>query len=306
MKRTIIGSGIYNLDSIVVRDYPAWPAMRPFTDRTVCEEVGGTCGNVMSILAHLGWEAFPEVSLDESPEGAKIADDLRRYGCDCRYVTHTPSGGTTILRCLHKKDAQGNPNMAFRSGSPGGSRFPRRHFLRVRDEAPAFVEALTVTPAVYFFDDPAPGHRYIAEALRERGTLVYFEPDRGITPAKIRAATVCDIVKVSDENCPDVEPYWGTPLLIQTLGRKGVRFSLMERDWVLLSPAPCGKVVDTEGAGDWTTAIFLDELFKGGYTGMAHLTEEEVARALAAAQQVAAKSIGYMTPKGMITASRSL
>ena len=155
MEKTVIGSGIYMLDSIVVRDYPAWPSLRPFSERTVIEEVGGTCGNVMCILAWLGWKAMPEVSLDESPEGRKIASDLARYGCDLRHVTNTPGGGATILRCTHKRDAEGNHTIAFRATGSGGSRFPKRHFLRARDEAPAFLEALAETPAVFFFDDPA-------------------------------------------------------------------------------------------------------------------------------------------------------
>lgn len=304
MRKTIIGSGVYNLDAILVREYPAWPAMRPFVDRPMIEEVGGTCGNVMSILAHLGWESFPEASLDDSPEGMKVTENLRRYSCDCRYVSNTPSGGTTILRCLHKKDADGNHAMAFRAGSPGGSRFPKRHFLRVRDEAPAFVEALEKAPAVYFFDDPAPGHRYIARALREKGTLVYFEPSRGLTPATLAAASLSDIVKVSDEAWPDVEAFRNVPLLVQTLGGNGVRFSLRGGDWVNLPPMPCEKVVDTEGAGDWTTSVLLDELFKGGFSGMDGLTEEDVTRALGAAQEAASRSIGYMTPKGIINADR--
>ena len=72
MKKTIIGSGIYNLDTIVVRDYPEWPRLRPFNDNVVLEEVGGTCGNVMSILAWMGWDARPLACLDDSPEGLKI------------------------------------------------------------------------------------------------------------------------------------------------------------------------------------------------------------------------------------------
>ena len=299
MKKTIIGSGIYNLDAILVREYPAWPAMRPFTDRPVTEEVGGTCGNVMSILAHLGWDAFPEASLDDSREGRMVAEDLRRYGCDCRYVTNTPAGGTTILRCLHKKDENGDHTMGFRAYAPG-SRFPRRHFLRARDEAPAFVETLEEVPSVYFFDEPAAGHRYIAKALREKGTLIYFEPSRGLDKAKLVSASLSDIVKVSDENWPDVEAFRGVPLLIQTLGGKGVRFSLRGAGWVTLPPVPCERVADTEGAGDWTSAVLIDELFKGGFRGMDSLTAEEVTRALGAAQQAAARSIGYLSPKGII------
>lgn len=54
MQKTIIGTGIFNLDTIVVREYPEWPAMRPFVEKEVLQEVGGTCGNVMCMLATMG------------------------------------------------------------------------------------------------------------------------------------------------------------------------------------------------------------------------------------------------------------
>lgn len=54
MEKTVIGTGIFNLDIIVGRDYPEWPQLRPFTDNVVLEEVGGTCGNVMCMLGTVG------------------------------------------------------------------------------------------------------------------------------------------------------------------------------------------------------------------------------------------------------------
>ena len=51
MEKTVIGTGIFNLDIIVKRDYPEWPQLRPFTDNVVMEEVGRTCGNVMCMLS---------------------------------------------------------------------------------------------------------------------------------------------------------------------------------------------------------------------------------------------------------------
>lgn len=50
MEKSIIGTGIFNLDIIVVREYPDWPSLRPFVDREVQQEVGGTCGNVMCMI----------------------------------------------------------------------------------------------------------------------------------------------------------------------------------------------------------------------------------------------------------------
>ena len=92
----IVGSGTFNLDTIVVRDRPDSPAGRAFTERVALQEVGGTCGNVMCLLAGMGFEAYPQACLDDSPEGLRITDDLERYGCDTRFVTNTPDGGTTL------------------------------------------------------------------------------------------------------------------------------------------------------------------------------------------------------------------
>ena len=60
----IVGSGIYNLDTIV------------FDGKVTIEEVGGTCGNVMCMLANLGLETYPQACLDDSPEGFKVKADL--------------------------------------------------------------------------------------------------------------------------------------------------------------------------------------------------------------------------------------
>lgn len=297
MKKTIIGSGIYNLDTIVVRDYPEWPRLRPFTDNVVLEEVGGTCGNVMSILAWMGWDAKPLACLDDSPEGLKITEDLKRFGCDCRYVTNTPDGGTTLLRCTHKKDMDGKHVMSVRAGSPGGSRFPKRHFLRVRDEAPAFMEALTEAPAVFFFDDPAAGNRLIAKGLKERGSLIYFEPSKISSNADLEAVSVSNIIKFSDENIPDVSfaDAYNDKLFIQTMGAKGVRFKYKDKPWETIEGIPNDNVVDTEGAGDWFTSVFIFQI--------AELIEQEpfnLYGAIHSAMELASRSVGHLGSKGLI------
>ena len=298
MKKTIIGSGIYNLDTIVVRDYPEWPRLRPFTDNVVLEEVGGTCGNVMCILSWLGWDAMPLACLDDSPEGMKITEDLKRYGCDCRYVSNTPGGGTTLLRCTHKKTADGKHVMSVRAGSPGGSRFPKRHFLRARDEAPAFLEMLEEAPAVFFFDDPAAGNRLIAKVLHERGSLVYFEPSKVVTNADLEAVAISDIIKFSDENVPDVSfvDAYKDKVFIQSMGAKGARFKFKGEPWVMIEDATNESVVDTEGAGDWLSSEFINAIIGAGKD----FTYEDVRNALLTAMGWAGVSVRYMGSKGLI------
>ena len=301
MERTVIGSGIYMLDSIVVRDYPEWPLLCPFTERTVIEEVGGTCGNVMCILSWLGWKAMPEVSLDDSPVGLKIASDLARYGCDLRHVTNTPGGGATVLRCTHKRDAEGNHTIAFRATGPGGSRFPRRHFLRSRDEAPAFLDKLEEVPGVYFFDNPAAGHRLIARTLRERGTLVYFEPSEIESKADLEAVAASDIVKFSGTHVTDLTftDRYPDKLFIRTLGEDGLQFRLHGGPWIHVDPVPVPDVVDWEGAGDWTSAAVLTQLAAADVP-FEKLTDLTVHECLTAAQTIASQSVCFLSSKGLI------
>ena len=296
MEKSIIGTGIFNLDILVKREYPQWPAMRPFEDKVVLEEVGGTCGNVMSILAYMGWDVRPVACLDNSPEGLKITEDLKRYGCDCQYVTNTPAGGTTILRCTHKLDKEGKHTMSVRAGSPGGSRFPKRHFLRARDEAPVFLDQLIEMPSVFFFDDPAAGNRLLARVLKERGAMVYFEPSRVATNADLDAVGAADIIKFSDENVPDVSfvEDFHDKIFIQTMGPRGVRYKYKRQPWEVMEAPLIQRVVDTEGAGDCFTATFINAIAESG------LTSSSIPSAISIAMANASRSVGYFGSKGFI------
>lgn len=291
MDKSIIGTGIFNLDIIVVREYPAWPAMRPFVEKEVLREVGGTCGNVMCMLASMGWKVRPVACLDDSTEGRKITEDLKQFGCDCSFVSNTAGGGTTLLRCTHKKDADGKHVMGVRAGSPGGSRFPKRHFLRARDEAPEFLASLKSAPSVFFFDDAAAGNRALARGLKERGALVYFEPSKVASNADLEAVGLSDFIKFSDENVPDVSFAAAYPdkIFIQTMGPDGVRIKEKGGDWYTIEGMKNDAVVDTEGAGDTFTSAFINAVAEG----------KTVADAAREALAMASRSVGFLGSKGM-------
>ena len=307
MSRTILGTGIFNLDTIVVREYPEGPSrQRVFNERCVLEEIGGTCGNVMTMLSHLGERVFPIARFDDSPEGLRLTGDLLRYGCDCRYVSNTPDGGTTTLRCVHRQDKDGNHILRSRIGSPGGSRFPSRKFLRGRDEAPAFLDSLGFTPYVFFFDDPAAGHRVLARGLRGKGTLVYFEPSHMESRTDLECVASSDIVKFSNQNIPDTDfnDAFGDKLFIQTLGADGLRFNLRGEGWVTLPPVRCEHVADWEGAGDWTTSMLIHGLCARGILSVDAMTRGNITEVLQNAQEVASRSVAYLGSKGIIHAGK--
>lgn len=304
--KTCLLSGNFALDTIVTRDYPNGFVIgrsNKFTETIVTECVGNTCGNVACILPYLGVQTFPIAHLDLSEQGLKIKDDLQRYGADVRFVENSLQGGTTLLRCTHKRDKMtGEHTTSFRATSPG-SRFPKRKFLRARDEAPTLMENLDFTPDVFFFDAAEAGLRYLASELRKQGTLVYFEPESDADKNKfLKAVEVSDIVKFSHEKVSDMSftDLYTDKLFIRTLGADGLEFNLCGQGWVKVAPVPNDNVVDWEGAGDWTTSQFIACLCERDTLSISQMRIDTIHECLDVACKTASRSVSYMSSKGMI------
>ena len=304
--KTCLLSGNFALDTIVVREYPKGfvnGRRNAFTETVVEECVGNTCGNVACILPYLGVQTFPIAHLDESEQGIKIKEDLQRYGADVRFVENSAQGGTTLLRCTHKRDnATGNRITTFRVTSPG-SQFPKRKYLRARDEAPALLERLDFVPDIFFFDAAEAGLRYLASQLRKKGTLVYFEPESDADQKKfLKAVEVSDIVKFSHEKVSDLSfvARYTNKLFIRTLGAEGLEFNLCGQGWVKISSPQNNNVVDTEGAGDWTTSQFIADICEKEILSISKMTVENLTPCLTHACKTASQSVSYLGSKGMI------
>jgi sugar/nucleoside kinase (ribokinase family) len=301
----IIGSGQYNWDVIKLREYPEGfvPGKRnAFTERILTEEAGGTCGNVMCMLAHLGWTAMPQVKLCE--EGRTLAHSLAQYGCDTRYVSIVDGGGFSGMECTHRRNrTTGEHELGLHGFGPNGSRFRRITELRARDEVPMFLSGLAGIPDVYFFDHGEAGPRMIAQELRKRGALIFHECENSTDWRKfIKSVEVADVVKFSDENVANLSFVDDYPdkLYIQTQGGKGMQFKLCGGDWIHVPAVPVSEVVDWEGCGDTTTAVFLNELAKIGLPKVVSLTEQQVVAALSEAARMAAKCTQYYGSKGWL------
>ena len=310
MKKTCLLSGNFALDTIVTREYPNGFVVgkaNKFTETVVTECVGNTCGNVATILPYLGVQTFPIGHFDLSEQGLQIKNDLQRYGADIRFVENSGKGGTTLLRCTHKRDKMtGDHTTSFRATSPG-SRFPKRRFIRVRDEAPAFLNRLDFVPDIFFFDAAEAGLRYLANELRQRGSLVYFEPESDADKKKfLKAVEVSDIVKFSHEKvgCLSFVDEFKDKLFIRTLGAGGLEFNLRGERWVKVAAVPNENVIDWEGAGDWTTSQFIACLCKKDMLSVAQMTTEAIKECLEIASATASRSVSYLGSKGMIDAGK--
>lgn len=304
-KKTCLLSGNFAFDIVKVREYHDGFVVgkkNKFEEKVVVESIGNTCGNVSCILSYLGVQTFPIGHFDLSDYGLRMKEDLQRYGADIRFVDNSVNGGTTLFDCTHKVNKAGEKTFSIRVTSPS-SRFPKRKFIRLRDEAPEFMEKLDFVPDVYFFDASEAGLRYIAEQLHEKGTLIYFEPERDNEQKKLlKGVELSDIVKFSHERISDISftEQYKDKLFIRTLGEEGLEFNLCGKGWIKLDSIPNDNVVDTEGAGDWITSQFIACLCEKDCLSISKMTESLIKECLNKAIETASRSVSFIGSKGMI------
>ena len=292
-KLTCLGVGTFPLDNLQEKNGK--------DVKTIYQHVGGTCGNVMSILAWMGWHTLPAARLDDSEAGLLIKADLESYGCDTRLVSNTPDGGTTILDIIHKTGRDGKSKTAYMAHSPRGGRFVNHRFWTLK-QAQALFDSLEEMPDVLFFDRCAPGNILLAQLFHERGVLVYYEPNEPVDRNFLRAVAASNIVKFSDEKHPDVSftEDFTDKLFIQMMNEKGLRFKLRAEGWMTIPPEHNPHAVDGEGAGDWTTSTFINELGHHHMLTFDRIHLPNAWHCLQEAQRVASESVSYIGAKGLI------
>lgn len=252
----IAGTGLFALD-VIIRLDGSKAVPRP----------GGSAGNVLSILAALGWGASPVGVLGDDMAGRAIRHDFERVGADIRLLLGSMARCTPVI-FQHQLDRQACNNEAthrftFACPTCGGRRRP--HW----DDDPEFVDVRADLPpaSVFYLDRPTQLGVAIAEQYASRGTVVVFEPSAVGEDLDlfVRAARAAYIVKYADERLGDLGAYHLRPdgVEIQTRGSHGLRFraGTPDRSWTYLPAFRLPFVHDTAGAGDWCTAGMLYELF---------------------------------------------
>jgi fructokinase len=270
--------------------------------------IGGSTGNVLSILAFLGWESVPLVNLGRDRVGAAIHREFSAMGAD---VTHMRLERTLTSPLLYQ--FSGDPSQAprYSFGCPVCGR-TRKFNENLVDTGGSAFERCAADSNVFFFDRVTSGTVRMAAAARAGGSLVFFEPSE-VSPNRdlfMAALKTAHVVKYSADRIP--EPFtgvlsWGF-IEIQTQGARGLRFRKhsLAPDWVELPALRSSWVADTSGAGDWCTAGFLHALLAGRKgVEMLDASYNEVYESLRLGQSIAALSVAHVGARGLMRARGS-
>jgi fructokinase len=297
-KATVIGTGLVALDVIIPRGLEEDPQLR----------AGGTCGNVLTALAYLGWQSYPIARLSDDGASKLVSDDLRKWNVRLDYVTFGDEGSTPVI-IQHIRDSKtGAPYHTFSRKCPCcGAFLPWYKAIRVADVS-ALVPKLP-KPQVYFFDRTSPGAVALAREARELGALIFFEPSTSSEPKHLEEALeLAHIVKVSSDRLGGNEAVLTATqakLVIETQGSTGLRFrhagsegKRRVRQWHSMDAISVPVLKDAAGAGDWCTAGIIYMLGAMGAKGIDDVTLTEVRKAVRVGQAMAAWACGYNGPRG--------
>lgn len=289
-----IGTGFVALDIVI-------NGRRETTPRTLA---GGSCGNVLAILAYLGWDAYPVASIGQDVAADRLVSDLQSVGVNPRFVQRAASRRTPIVIERLRLGTDGQPQSRFLWTCPEcGSWMPGYQPVVARDIEN--VVASMPEPKVFFFDRVSRGALDLAQAASDRGALIIFEPSSARDEKNFREAiALCHILKYSHERLPGGPKLGGAePLLqIETLGSGGLRYRVRRRSkllsWHSLKPFEVGVMRDTVGSGDWCTAGVLHAIGREGVDGLLNASAQEIEGALKFGQALAALNCSFESARG--------
>lgn len=291
-KNICVGAGLISLD-VLIWDGKSYP---------IAYYAGGTCGNVMMILAHMGWESYPIARLDGTKDGQRVLADMEKHNVHTDFVS-TNDGKTPVIVQRNFINKDGIPTHRFESRNNIGRFYLDFKPLTLK-QANHVIERIRFIPKVFFFDRVAPAILKLATTFKKKGAVIFFEPSSrgGKVDLFNKCIEVADIVKFSDQRIKDLKQFesYRDKLFIQTQGAKGLSYKLNSK-WIHLEPVINDNVIDTAGAGDWTAAALINNLFKDKtMLGICDLLESDLVKALNEAQKIAADSCSYEGARGMM------
>ena len=266
--------------------------------------LGGSCGNVMAILAWMGWRSRPVSRLGCDFAGDFVTEELAELGADMQYLVHDKTVSTPVVIQKFVDQANGERLHRFFSLScPDCGRWlPRFQPVTLRQVAPLIED--DEVPLVLYLDRVTPSSLRLASWAHAAGALIVFEPPSvGNEHEFQRAVDLCDVLKFSTErlgHVPDLAPASHPKLVIETLGPDGLRVRWRGR-WSHMPAFDTPAFKDAAGSGDWCTAGMIHRIAQRGSKGFEEMRKLDIEYGLRFGQALAALNCGFEGARGLMS-----
>jgi sugar/nucleoside kinase (ribokinase family) len=267
---------------------------------------GGTCGNVLSIMAYLGWDAFPIARMNGDPASQRVKADMRKWGVQLKFAGCSPTSHTPIIIQQIKRGRDGVPRHRFSWACPRCGEWLPGYKAVTLNAVEKILPDLT-NVSVFFMDRVSPAALVLAREASQNGALVFFEPSAKSNEKLLKdALKLAHVIKYADQRLDSLsELIENSPSLrleIQTQGSKGLRyrhrltkqFSAWHHSEALKAPV----LADTCGSGDWCTAGVLSVAAQEGLAKFLAAGAAGIREALRYGQALAAWNCGFEGARG--------
>ncbi len=295
-KALVVGTGLVALDIVIGCEKGQQPMLW----------AGGTCGNVLTILSYLGWDATLISRLNSNSISKHIKKDLKKWGVDLSLINIKPTMPAPIILERIYTDSEGVPTHKFKITCPNcRSRYPS--YVPVPAKSLDRVFSKKLTPKVFFFDRVSRGAIGLAQEYSKKGSIIYFEPSANSSDKLlVEALQVSHIVKCSHDRGSQLRQHIEKhmPLLeIETEGSSGLRFrGTMFRgnrfSWKRNKSFNVLNLRDSAGSGDWFTAGIIFKLCQKGMKCFSGLKQQQIESAFTFGQSLAAWNCSFEGPRG--------
>lgn len=292
----VFGTGLIALDLVISPD-PETP---------VRSWAGGTCGNVLSILAYLGWDAYPIARMNGDTASERVRVDMKRWGvhldwAHCPPTTHTPM---IVQEIRLRQDGRSHHRFLWSCPRCGEWLPP---FKAITVDAVKRVKPALSGASVFFLDRLSRASLILAAEASAQGALIVFEPSSKSSDKHMAEAfALAHVVKYADNRLTGIHGVManGSAVLleVQTLGEQGLKYRHRlgrgVADWMYLKAIPAPRLADTCGSGDWCTAGLIAKTAVGGQEGFRRGGARSVRAALRYGQALAAWNCGFEGARG--------
>lgn len=286
---SLVGSGFVALD-IVEGSTGAFAA------------AGGSCGNVVAILAWLGWNSAVAGRLNDDTAGHFVRQELDNLGVNVRNLTLEEKGVSPIVIQRFVEDKDGLRTHRFSLTCPECKGWLPRYRPMTRKHA-APVVAENNAPSAYYFDRANPATLQIAKWAHDNGSLVVFEPQSISEERHFQMAVdLCHILKFSNDRLGHVQDLGDAnapSIVIRTDGRNGLD-ARWKGSWSHFNAFTSSISNDAAGSGDWCTAGIIHHIGQRGAKGLRDLRKSDFERAISFGQALATVNCGFEGARSMM------
>ena len=261
---------------------------------------------MLSILAYLGWDAYPVARMNADVASHRVRADMQRWGVHLDWANCAPTTHTPMIVQEIRRTRDGRSDHRFSWSCPRcGKWLPP--FKAITIDAVEEVKPALVNASVFFLDRLSRGTLTLAAEASARGALVVFEPSSKSTDKLLaEALALAHVVKYADHRLAGIRGAMTSNsavlLEVQTLGDQGLRYRhALRRDvsrWMHLKAVPAPRLTDTCGAGDWCTAGLIAKVTVGGQEGLRRAGARGVRAGLRYGQALAAWNCAFEGARG--------